>query len=287
MVPEESAESPFPVLLLLHGGGGEAEGALRSACPTGDTENGGCLHHVAEREGFVLVAPNGTGAKLAGEMRTWNAGGGSDGWRCVSGRACEEGIDDISYLGAVLDDVSEHVSIDSSRIYATGLSNGGAMSYRLACEMSDRIAAIVPIGGAMALTTKDVCEPGRPVPVMHIHGTEDPAWRYKGGVGSVRAGAEGKHVSVERTLGEWRTINGCADDHTSTTFRDTADDGQTTIRQEWRRCRAPLIHLKIEGGGHTWPNGRQYFPERRVGPVTRDWGNDVIWEFLAEHRLEE
>src|SRR5262245_1348699 len=106
-------------------------------CPGGDESREQCLLHLADREGFAVIIPDGTSGALL-DSRTWNAGGGQNGWKCVSGKACKEGVDDLAYFRALLDDVERAVGIDTRRVYSIGLSNGAAMSHRLACELSDR-----------------------------------------------------------------------------------------------------------------------------------------------------
>jgi len=280
--------TPVPVVVAFHGGGGNRVGAARTTCPTGDVREADCLHELGRREGFAVVYPDGVPGAVFHEQRTWNAGGGVGDWRCTSGTACEEDADDVRYIRALLDDVEQRVNVDLDRVYATGLSNGGAISHRVGCEVSDRFAAIAPIGGAMQLTTSDVCEPERPVPVLHVHGTEDPCWRYDGGAPDCPTGQAGlKHVSVERTMDEWAAINGCDDaPPLEEDLSDPADDGSRTVRQTWTGCAATTEHLRVDGGGHIWPNGHQYLGEGLVGPAWQDWGNEVLWDFFGAHPMQ-
>lgn len=279
--------TPVPLLLAIHGGGGNKEAAAQTTCSEGRVDDASCLHRHAQDNGYAVVFPNGSGFGLLPELRTWNAGGGGEGWRCASGRACDDDIDDIAYFNDLLDDVEERVAVDTARVYATGLSNGGAMSHRLACELSDRITAIAAVGGAMQFTTTATCAPARPVPVLHVHGTDDPCWRYEGGEPDCPTGDKGDaHVSVAHTLDEWADILGCDGAHTEETLPDTAQDGATTTRITWSGCAAPLQHLRVDGGGHAWPDGHQYLKESIVGPVWRDWGNEVLWGFLQEQVME-
>ncbi len=114
---------------------GEATGvaAARTTCPTGGVGEPEYLHELGRRKGFAVVYPDGVPGKgLLKESRSWNAGGGVGDWRCTGGRACEEDRDDVRYVRAMLDDVARRVAVDPDRIYATGLSNGGAISHRLA-----------------------------------------------------------------------------------------------------------------------------------------------------------
>ncbi len=228
--------------------------------------------------------PNGTSSPLSKHTRTWNAGGGVDDWRCTSGHACETDVDDVAYFEALLDDLESRVNVDLGRVYATGISNGGAMSHRLACELSERIVAIAPVGGAMQLTTSHPCEPPEPVAVLHIHGTDDPCWRYDGGAPDCPTGQGGlAHVSVQRTLDEWSERLGCDAETVEDALPDAEEDGTTTVRVSHQGCAASLEHLMVQDGGHTWPDGYQYLGEWLIGQTPRDWGNEVIWEFLSRH----
>lgn len=279
--------TPVPLLLALHGGGGNKAAAERVTCSEGEVDDASCLHRHAQQGGYAVVFPNGTGFGLFDEVRTWNAGGGQDGWRCASGKACEEGIDDVAYVADLLDDVEERVVVDTDRVYATGLSNGGAMSHRLACELSERITAIAAVGGAMQFTTNATCAPTRPVPVLHVHGTADPCWQYEEGSPDCPVGGgDDPHVGVEQTMAEWAAILGCEGSTTEEALADTAQDGTSTVRLTWTGCAAPLQHLRIDGGGHAWPDGYQYLREGTIGVVPRDWGNEVLWDFLSAQRLE-
>ena len=96
-------------------------------------------------------------------------------------------IDDVEFTRKVLDDLATTATIDSKRVFATGMSNGGIMSYRLASELSDQIAAIAPVGGPMGT---DTCKPKRPVSVIHLHGTDDEPAPFKGGKGKGLSGTE-------------------------------------------------------------------------------------------------
>lgn len=160
-VPTRAASGSVPLMVALHGAGGRSETAVTMACNDGDRSDASCLHTIAEDEGFAVVYPNGSGFLPFRRLRLWNAGGGGD-WDCTSGRACEDEVDDIDYLSAVLDDVGSWLDIDPGRITIVGHSNGGAMSHRLACELSDRVAAIAAVGGTNQFVTTTACEPEQP-----------------------------------------------------------------------------------------------------------------------------
>jgi polyhydroxybutyrate depolymerase len=288
LVPDGYKGDPLPLLIVLHGGGGNRFGALKGACPEADLDNPECLHNRALARDYIVVAPDGT-APSVGNFRTWNAGGGGDRYRCTSGAACEDNVDDVTYISDLIADVSQRVSVDARQVYATGLSNGGAMSHRLACELSDEIAAVIPIGGAMQLTVNTECAPERPVPMLHIHGSEDTCWRFDGGVPEVSAwlvGQPGKeHVPVMDTMAQWAEINGCQGAPAESSLLDSADDGTHTVTLTWQGCGADTELWRIDGGGHTWPRGWQYLSEDTIGRVPQDWGNDSLLDWLDAHPM--
>lgn len=289
-LPEDyDASRPVPVILAIHGGGGNAAGAARTACPGGDVDDADCLHAMAGREGIAVVYPNGTSSRLLARIRTWNAGGGEGDWQCVSGRACKDGVDDIAYFGALLDDLGRWLAVDRRRVFATGLSNGGAMSHRLACEMSDRIAAIAPLGGANQFAAASTCAPIRPVPVLQIHGTADPSWPYDGGTAAC-AQRDGKaKIPVEDSMRVWAAINGCdAAPSARSTSPFASEPGIETVYMHYTRCRSETALLRVEGGGHVWPGGWAYFGERVIGPMVEGWNaNRAILEFFRRNPMPD
>jgi len=154
---------PTPVVLVFHGGGGNAENArMMTGFDAG-----------ADAAGFIVVYPNGTGRR-SDRLLTWNGG------RCC-GYAMEQNVDDVGFVRALLADLGPVANVDARRIYATGMSNGAIMSYRLACELADVVAAI---GLVAATQNLDACTPSRPAPVLHIHGDADIHAPYAGGVGA-------------------------------------------------------------------------------------------------------
>jgi len=276
-------ERPVPVVLAIHGGGGNSRGAARTACPGGDVASAGCLHAMAAREGVAVVYPNGTGSRLLAGVRTWNAGGGANGWQCVSGRACEDGVDDIAYFRALLEDLSRWVAVDPRRVHATGLSNGGAMSHRLACQMADRIASIAALGGANQFATTSACAPRRPVPVLQIHGTADPCWSYEGGKAACAQRDELSKIAVEESMRIWAAINGCASVQPAQPM--ASEPRIETMQLIWAGCRAETVLIRMAGGGHVWPGGWAYSRARVIGPMVGGWSaNRVILDFFRRNQ---
>jgi len=275
---------PVPVVLAIHGGGGNSRAAVRTSCPGGDVHSADCLQAMAGREGVAVVYPNGTSSRLLAGMRTWNAGGGANGWQCVSGRACEDGVDDITYFRALLDDLSRWVAVDPRRVHATGLSNGGAMSHRLACQMADRIASIAALGGANQFATTSACAPQRPVPVLQIHGTADPCWGYEGGKAACAQRDELSKIAVEESMRIWAGINGCASVQPAQPM--ASEPRIETMQLRWAGCRAVTVLIRVAGGGHVWPGGWAYLRERVIGPMVGGWSaNRVILDFFRRNPL--
>ena len=161
------------------------------------------------------------------------------------------------------------------------MSNGGMMCYRLAAEMSDRIAAIAPVAGTVAV---DESKPMRPVPVMHFHGKADNIVPFDG-LGT-NAPKFLPFKSVEESISIWCEIDGCPDAPTITEFPDTEDDGTTVQQKVWPgKDGAEVVLIVIEGGGHTWPGQKP--PVEFLGESTLDISaNDLMWEFFQKHPMK-
>lgn len=250
------ASRPLPVVLAFHGATSNGR-LMRKFCG---------LHEKAEEAGFVTVYPNGTGR--SDNVLYWNGG-------VCCGYSTAYNVDDVAYVRAVLDDLATVVDFDPHRVYAAGMSNGAMMAYRLAAECADRFAAIAAVAGPMAI---DDPRPMRPVPVLHIHGTDDLFAPYEGGVG--RRSVHGVPFrSVADTVAAWVRVNRCDPTPTVINEMPTVDDGTRIVRHVYRG-EASVTLITVEGGGHTWP-GKPPFPEL-LGKSTQNLNaNDVIWEFFA------
>ncbi|MFM8239471.1 MAG: alpha/beta hydrolase family esterase, partial [Actinomycetota bacterium] len=261
--PQYAPGTPLPVVLAFHGGGANGRSMI-----------GFCgLNEKADQAGFIVVYPEGSGRLK--QMLTFNAG------NCC-GLASARNIDDVAFVRRVLDDLETIAEVDRRRVYATGMSNGGMMAYRLASEMSDRIAAIAPVGGPMG--TMD-CRPGRAVSVLHFHGDADEFAPFAGGRGRGPSGTD--FYSVEHSIDAWVRANGCEKTPRRMQLPDREQDG-TTVKQvsyEGGQDGAEVVLIVIEGGGHTWP-GRE--PRMRaLGISTRDISaNDMMWEFFQRHPMK-
>jgi len=226
------AQGARPVVINMHGGGSNAA----------QQEKYSRMDALADREHFIVVYPNGTGR--AG-MFVWNAG-------ACCGAAPAKHIDDVGFIRSVIDDVGRRTPIDRTRIYATGMSNGSMMSYRLAAEASDLIAAIAPVAGSMVLMN---FRPKLPVPIMHMHSVDDPRALYNGGLGLPFPGSQYRafHQPVEEQLGKWAAFNGCPS--TGTVQKKLTGSETTATRYVYAPCKsgAPIVLWKLTGSGHVWP----------------------------------
>jgi polyhydroxybutyrate depolymerase len=219
------------------------------------------LNATAESSGFVVVYPNGLKNSVNGNQ-SWNAG-----LCCAFG---DEERDDVGFVDALLDELSSRLCIDRKRVYATGMSNGGFMAYRLACERAERFAAIAPVAGVLGIPAES-CQPSRAIPVIHFHGTADALVPYDGGGVS-------SFPSVPDSIAGWASRNGCSGQPTQT-FANGAAHCETT-----KGCAegAELTLCTIDGMGHCWP-GQSFCP---FGNASTDISaNQAMWEFFERFQL--
>jgi polyhydroxybutyrate depolymerase len=282
---------PIALVVVYHGGGANKESMRKLTCPGGDARSADCLNQVALAAGMAVVIPNGTnarGGKLLNRhgVRTWNAGGGQNGAICVSGSACTNGIDDIAYTRALLADLAGRIDLDGQRIFATGFSDGAAMTQRLGCEAAETFAAIAPVSGENQFALAG-CAPVARVAVLDIHGTLDKCWPYGGGDGGCLS--SGLYVSVADTLAGWAERNGCDPTPTSETLppRPGVNDGTSVVRLSYASCGSggELEHLEVVGNGHYWPDGDRYASGRLLGGTMSrqlETGQAIV-DFFAAH----
>ncbi len=202
------------------------------------------LSTLADAEGFLAVYPRGlsasdiSGRGSDGTSRGWNAGG-----CCGPSRSAK--VDDVGFVDAVLADLDTRVCVDTRRTFATGFSNGGFFSYRLACERASRFAAVAPVAGMEGVST---CTPSRPVPVLHIHGTGDSVIRYDGGDNLGLFG--GAYPSAEASVRRWAERNGCVGP-TVETYQQ--GDSACTAATDCTPRTATASLCTVQGGLHAWP----------------------------------
>lgn len=227
-----ATEGPRPLVLVLHGGGGSADLMARY------TDN--AWGKLGKEAGWVVVYPSAWDG-------IWDTGGGR-----VSERRGTR-IDDLGFLAAVIDDAEARFNTDPERIFVTGMSRGGHASFLLACKLPGRIRAIASVAMPLPEHLRDDCETGPPVGLMQINGTEDAIVPYDGGVITIRGQNRDRVLSTDETARLWRTRNGCGEAH-STTSLDKKWDRTSIERRDWEECAgAPVVTIRVEGGGHTWP----------------------------------
>lgn len=287
-VPEgQAGDGSLPVVLVFHGGGGDIDGIVRATL----------MDATAQKYGFLAVYPSGTSSRI-GHFRTWNAGD-------CCGRASETEADDMAYIATVLDDLGEHYPVDRTRVYATGHSNGAMISWRLACERPDLVAAIAPNAGAVHFDRLS-CVKGPPVPVLAFHGTADPCATYKSGPCGDCFGdffrAHGIPVPERKRMcvgaveeqAAWAARQGCG-----AQTRVIQTTGAVTCTEHIGCPRRAAVRLcTAEGAGHTWPGGSDDIgactknPDGKmcrdwralVGPINRDISaNEMMWAFFSQY----
>ncbi len=253
--PSYDPETPLPLVVMLHGGGGSGQ-------QLEDDSSG--MSAVADNEGFIAVYPDGTGF-----IKTWNGGG-------CCGSAVTNDIDDVGFIDALLEELEATLCVDRRRVYASGMSNGGIMTHRLACELPDRFAAFAPVAAAEMASS---CTPSAARPLMHVHGTADGHVPPAGGLGCGLAGVPFPPLS--ETMETRRLLNGC---EATTTLAFTAGDGTCSAYQG---CDADVMLCLIDGGGHNWPGGE---PPADLADCPEDGhqsatfnASQEIWGFFAEH----
>lgn len=261
-VPKDyDPKKPAPVVLALHGAA--MDGSMMVWFSG--------LNKKSDEAGFIVVYPSGTGV---GPFRTWNAGG-------FSGKMAEGKADDVTFIDNVLDDLNVVVKLDEKRVYACGMSNGGMMCYRLAAELSDRIAAVAPVAGTIAIVDS---KPKRPVPLIHFHGSKDsivPFEMTKGKTPSFM-----KLKGVEESVQTWVKLNGCEEKPKTETISKDGDELKVTrTTYGGGKDGSEVILVVIEEGGHTWPG--QQPPVGFIGKSAKNISaNDLMWEFFQKHKLK-
>ncbi len=262
-LPGSRAQSdPLPLVVALHGGGGHAE-------LMADDERYGLIGK-AERAGFAVVFPNGHSRLPRGRLATWNAGG-------CCGNARDTGSDDVGFIRAVVADVARRTPIDRQRIFATGMSNGGMMAYRLACEAADLFRAIASVAGTEAVAD---CRPSRPVPILHIHARDDSHVLFDGGAGAdafLDRRQVMDFVSVPETIARWVKRNGCQ----APPQRVLERQGAWCERYAGCRAAASVQLCVTAEGGHSWPGATRVRRGKADASQALD-ANDTIWEFFQE-----
>lgn len=250
---------PAALLVSMHGGGGSMDYQASE-------ENYGQISK-SDREGFLVVFPNGISPLKSGLLATWNAG-------TCCGPARDRNIDDVGFIRKMIERLSAQLDIDRQKIFATGMSNGGLMAHRLACEMSDTFRAIASVAGTDNTTS---CNPKIPVSVLFIHAHNDDHVPFEGGRGITRRQeAVTSFVSVPESVSRWVKRNGCG----LTPKRVLERPGAYCDRYAPCKDNAEVELCVTENGAHSWPGATKW---RSSEPPSKAINaNDVMWDFFTQ-----
>jgi polyhydroxybutyrate depolymerase len=246
----------LPMIIAMHGGFGSG--------PQLETQS--LLSEKADEADFIVVYPEGVEGFL--NIRTWNAG-------ACCGYAVNNDIDDVGFISKLIDSLTNEIAVDEKRIYATGMSNGAFMAYRLACEISEKIAAIAPVAGTMNV---DLCDPSRAIPIIQFHSFEDSNIPYLGGIGD--GFSDHYNPPIDSVQNAWAIKNNC------NIINDTLYEGTDFTHIRWSDCDCVYeqeFYITTDGG-HSWPGGSG----SGIGDPPSEFinANDLMWEFFQKYSLD-
>jgi polyhydroxybutyrate depolymerase len=258
---------------MFHGNGGTAESVVK--------ETGWVAK--SDAAGFIVVFPEATRPDMTQPPKF---GRNNPAWNDGSGRfhAGERNITDVAFIAALLDHIEAKFDVDKRRVFATGFSNGASMAFRVGLELSDRIAAIAPVSGALWIAEPKIA---RPVSLLYITGTADPINPMEGGAPKMASGTgfngvpEKAKPPVREMVQAWVKLLGCKEEAESIA---SDIEGITTIVHTGGRDGTEVVFTTIEGHGHIWPGGKSPLPAFILGKATsRLNANDAVWDFFQAH----
>lgn len=254
----------YPLVFVLHGRLGTGKSMIKFAS----------MNPEADETGVIVCYPDGHKRSWADDRNTTPAS--------------QDGVDDIAFFNALIDQIGSEHLIDGQRIYACGMSNGGFMSVSLACHLSDRIAAVAAVTGNMAPDPAAYCTNTSPIGILLIGGTDDPVSPYNGGIINESEGSEA--LGFPACFDHWVAQNSCVDAVRDSVWTDMDPDDETTVVvHSHSSCNSgvTVALYQVNGMGHTWPQGPQYGFESNIGTVSQEFnGSRVILDFLLEHTLD-
>jgi len=258
-LPQGWNNHKYPLLILLHGGNSDMSNMV----------NLSSFKDFARTEKIALVFPN-------AYEKNWNDG------RILNAvgdtlPALRDGIDDVIFIFDLIDELKRSYNIDDKKVYTTGISNGANMSMRLACEIPEKITGASAVAGTMAELTFKSCNPSTPIPVVLMHGTDDPLFSIDGVPGIV--------VSHQALIEKWRAVIGANNIPAETQLPNNYADGTSVTKRVYSgQHDLKVWSYIIEGGGHTWPGGVQYLSEALIGKTSKEIdATKEIWETLKEY----
>ncbi len=302
------SQQHYPVVILLHGRNQDADDMARLTH----------FNQLADKDGIIAVYPKAMrgewnigvrpeqpamamGPRGGGRRGGWGGGypGGGGGYPGGGGgypRGGQRGgqnpdgaknkpepADDVAFLNQMLDQLALKYSVDTHRIYATGLGDGGFMALRVGCSMADRVAAIAAVSSTLPKTM--ICLPSRPVPALFMDGTDDPIIPYNGG--TFKPGRF--HVlSAEDSAKAWAKFDRCGEKPAQDKLPASEKGGKETKTFTFSGCHdnAQVVLYSVKGAGNTWPGGEQYSSEKEVGKTSNDLNaNEIIWSFLGTRKI--
>ena len=265
-IPQSYDETkPTPLVLALHPAGGNSE---QMAKLTG-------FNSIAERENFIVVYP-----------KSYNIH-----WNCQTKALQMQDVDEIGFISFLIDNLCQTFNIDSERIFITGKSSGGSMSFALAGQLSEKIAAIATVGSTIFEDMLPILKPVAPLSVLHIHGTKDRSIPWEGGNTSnmkiFEGGAAVRMFSVPETIKFWVDTNQCMSTQNIFHMTDNdPNDGTQVLIEEYSGGAkgTEVILYTIENGGHSWPDKENPLYEDATGKICHDFNaSEIIWRFFKWH----
>ena len=257
------ASDDIPLLFALHGGGGTAKNMSEFIL--------GRFDELAEEKGFIVVYPQGID-------KQWN-----DGRGLRSVRTMKENTDDVGFIIEIIETLSKDYNIDRSKIFTSGISNGGFMSTRLACDRPDIFKGAAIVTASLSRRYLPKCQPSNAISMIVFNGTDDQLVPYEGGQVRVLGRRRGRVLSTDDYFNFWKEKNQCQKLNETINLPDLKDDGTTVSLTSYTECNgdAKMDLYTIHGGGHTWPGGKPYL-KRIAGNVSQEINAcDLIWEFFT------
>jgi polyhydroxybutyrate depolymerase len=275
-VPEHNGDLSLPLVFVLHGGGGEIENMIGE---TGRKSPYKLWMEIADREKLIILYPQALDGPAG--RPNWND--------CRANATVLPEVDDVRFITTLIDETILHYSVDTTRIFVTGISNGGIMTLRLATEIPQRLAAAAPICASLP-DTSECPSPSRPLPILFMNGTADPLMPYQGGIiNNPPDPAHGSVMPVDTAVKRWISLNQADTLPEIKTFPDLdPGDACTVTRYTYTGSNgsAPVILYRIEGGGHAAPSIREQYSQlwlNYVGPQNHDIEMaEEIWNFFRD-----